>query len=214
MEITWLGHSCFRLRSDQTVLLTDPFADTLGLSMDSPSSQAVTISHHHPHHSYQEGVTGAPRVFLGPGEYEYLGILIRGLLTPRGQGDPEDKRNTAYHMEMDGVRLCHLGDVSSSLSARHVDELTPVDVLFLPVGEVCTVGLDQALEMIRELRPKMVVPMHFSLPGLKVELKGMDAILRELGAKDVEPQARLNVTTSNLPQEMRVVVLNAQGVRL
>ena len=211
MEVTWLGHSCFRLRSDQLVLIADPYADSLGLSMGGPSAQAVTMSHHHPHHSHEEGLAGDFRVFRGPGEYEYLGILMRGVMTAPGDGDPPDKRNTAYHIEMEGLRLCHLGDVSSGLSVRNIDELSPVDVLFLPVGGVCTIGLSQALEIVRALGPKVIVPMHYRLPGLTVELGDLDAFLREMGIKEVEPQARLNVTTTNLPAEMRVVVLNAQG---
>ena len=213
MEITWLGHSCFRLRWDQLALITDPFPDSVGLSLEETSALAATISHDHPNHSYWQGLGEDVKVFNGPGEYELSGILIRGVLTPLGVGDPPGKRNTAYHIEMEGLRLCHLGDISGILSARQVDELAPVDVLFMPVGEGCTVGLSQALEIIRALNPRVIVPMHYRLPGLQVELKAEDAFLREMGLTDVAPQARLSITNSTLPQEMRVVMLEAQGLR-
>ena len=213
MDITWLGHSCFRLRSDQVVLLTDPFPDELGLTMGQPTAQTVTVSHDHPNHSHLEGLNGEYKAFRGPGEYEYMGILVRGVMTPPGEGDPSHKRNTAYHVEMEGLHLCHLGDISSSLLVRHIDELSPVDVLFLPVGEVCTVRMHQALEIVRSLSPRLVVPMHFSVPGLGVELGGVESFLKELGIQEVAPQPRLNVSATNLPAEMRVVVLNAQGAR-
>ena len=214
MDISWLGHSCFRLRSEQVVVLTDPYSsDSLGLRLGDPSANTITVSHQHPHHSHVDEVTGPFKVFQGPGEYEYMGTLVKGVMTSPGPGDPPDKRNTAYHIEIEGLRLCHLGDISSSLTPRQIDELTPADVVFLPVGEVCTVAVGQAMEMVRALSPRIVVPMHFALPGLGVQLGGLDTFLREMGAAGSEPQSRLNVTATNLPSEMRVVVLNAQGVR-
>ena len=211
MEIIWLGHSCFRFRSDPLALITDPYPDSLGLDMGSPSAQIVTVSHSHLNHSFDEGVSGEKRVFSGPGEYEYLGVLLKGVMTPRGDGDPAEKRNTAYHIEMEGLRLCHLGDISSALAVRQIDELTPLDLLFLPVGEVCTVVLSRTLEIVRALNPKIVVPMHYDLPGLKVQLGSIEPFLREIGVQEAAPQNRLNVTATNLPPERRVVVLNPQG---
>ena len=108
--------------------------------------------------------------------------------------------------------MVHLGDVSTPLKPDQVEELTPVDVVFVPVGGGCTVALPQAMDMVRALGPRVVVPMHYSLPGMVVPLGELDAFLREMGAGQVEPQARLNVTPSNLPPELRLVVLNAQGV--
>ncbi len=214
MDVTWMGHSCFRLRSEQSVLLTDPYdPDTLGLGLADVAANTVTISHEHPHHNATARVSGAFKVFRRPGEYEYMGALVKGVMTSRGPGDPPEKRNTAYHFEVEGVRLVHLGDVSSPLKPDQVEDLTPVDVVFVPVGGGCTVALPQAMDMVRALGPRVVVPMHYSLPGMVVPLGELDAFLREMGAGQVEPQARLNVTPSNLPPELRVVVLNAQGLR-
>ena len=213
MEITWLGLSCFRLRADDLAIVTDPYPDAIGLRMGGQQALAVTVSHHHPNHTHWEGVGGDPKVLRGPGEYELSGIYVTGIMTPAGEGDPSGKRNTAYVIEMDGLRLCHLGDVSSSLTTRQVEGLTPVDVLFLPVGGVCTVEVPEAREMVQRLDPRVVIPMHYRLPGLSVGLQGLDVFLREMGLRDVQPQARLNVTSSSLPPEMRVVILEAQGLR-
>ena len=213
MEITWLGHSCFRLRTDELAVITDPFPDSIGLQMGEPQALAVTVSHQHENHSYWQGVGGSPKVLRGPGEYELSGIYITGIMTPRSEGDPEEKRNTTYLLGMENLRLCHLGDVSNALSTRQVEELTPVDILFLPAGGLCTVEIPQAIEMARNLEPRIVIPMHYKLPGLWVELSGLDTFLRGMGLRDVQPQARLNITTSTLPQEMRVVILEPQGSR-
>ncbi len=214
MDVTWMGHSCFRLRSEQAMLVTDPYdPDTLGLGMGDVSANTVTISHEHPHHNSVARVGGDFKVFRGPGEYEYMGALVKGIMTSRGPGDPPEKRNTAYHFEVEGVRLAHLGDVNSPLTPNQVEELTPVDVVFLPVGGVCTVEVARVSEMVRALGPRVVVPMHYALPGLVVQLGALDVFLREMGAGEVEPQARLSVTPNNLPPELRVVVLNAQGLR-
>ncbi len=210
-----MGHSCFRLRWEQGALVTDPYdPDTLGLGMGDVAANTVTVSHEHPHHNMTSRVSGEFRVFKGPGEYEYMGALVKGVMTPRGPQDPPGKRNTAYHIEVEGVRLVHLGDVSSPLTSRQTDELTPVDVVFVPVGGGCTVTPSQALEMARGLAPRILVPMHYALPGVAVPLGPLDVFLREMGTSgEVEPQARLNVTPNNLPGELRLTVLNAQGLR-
>ena len=213
MEIIWLGHSCFRLRSNDLAVITDPFPDSIGLRMGGAQSFIVTVSHRHDNHSHWQGVGGDPKVLRGPGEYELSGIYITGIMTPKSADDPEDKRNTAYLIEMENLRLCHLGDVSKALSARQVEELTPVDILFVPSGGVCTVEIPQAIALVQSLKPKVVIPMHYGLPGLQVELGGLDVLLKEMGLREVQPQTRFNISASGLPQETQVVVLEPQGAR-
>ena len=213
MEITWLGHSCFRLRSDDVATITDPFPDSIGLRMGDPRALVVTISHQHPNHSCWQAIRDDPKILSGPGEYELWGMYITGILTSRGENDPPDKRNTAYFIEMENLRLCHLGDTSNVLSTSQVEGHRPVDILFLPAGGMCTVEVAQAVEMVRTLEPRVVIPMHYGLPGLQVDLRDLSVFLREMGLKDVQPQPRLNISASNLPQEMRVVILEPQGLR-
>ena len=146
MDVTWIGHSCFRLRWEQASLVTDPYnPDTLGLGAVDVTTNTVTVSHQHPHHDATAQVGGDFKVFRGPGEYEYMGALVKGVMTPRSPDDPPEKRNTAYHIEVEGVRLVHLGDVSAPLTTRQVDELTPADVVFVPAGAGCTVSVPPSL---------------------------------------------------------------------
>lgn len=103
----------------------------------------------------------------GPGEYELSGIYVTGVMTPKGAGDPPSKRNTAYLFEIERLRVCHLGDVSARLTPRQVQELSPLDILLIPVGGGCTIDAPGAAEMVRALGPRVVVPMHYRLPGLR-----------------------------------------------
>ena len=208
MDLVWLGHSSFRLHSDGMVVVTDPFPKALGLRMDARPASVVTVSNTHPNHSAAAAVTGEPRVFRAPGEYEYEGVMVRGVMTPLPDGVPHERRNVAYTIEMDGISVCHLGDLARSLTARQADELKPVDVALVPAGANCTLSLDQALQTIQDLDPKVVVPMHYGHGQDGVTLDGVEAFLRRLGIDEAQPQPRLVVTAGNLPADLRVNLLS------
>ena len=211
MEITWLGHSCFRLRSDDLVVLTDPYPLSLGLRPDARPSTVVTISNNHPNHSSVEVLVGEPKVFTAPGEYEFSGISVRGVMTPLPPDTAMEQRNVAYSIEIDGVNICHLGDISQPLSTKQVDELSPVDVLLVPTGGGCTLDLAQVLQIMQDLDPKVVIPMHYSVPPIDASLQSVDAFLSRMGLSEVQPQPRLVATASNLSPDMKVVLLASQG---
>lgn len=211
MEITYLAHSCFRLRSGDISILTDPFPDSLGLSMGNVEASAVTVSNDHPNHCNWRAVAGGPRVFMGPGEYEFSGVYLQGYLTPP-PGAPDAPRNTAYLIEMDGLHLLHTGDIAAPLSTHLQEQLSVAEVLFVPVGGNCTLKPAQVVELIQAVNPRIVVPMHYKLPGTKTGLGPLEQFLKEMGIKAVEPQARLSVTPTNLPPETRVVALQPQSL--
>mgnify|MGYP001237969358 CR=1 FL=1 len=214
MEITWLGHSCFRLRLDELSVITDPFPDSIGIQMGNVSAIAVTVSNTHPNHSYWSGVEGTDKVLDGPGEYELSGVYVRGIMTPQNEGDPLDQRNTAYMVEMEGLSLCHLGDIKAPLTTRQAEQLKPVDVLFLPVGSgECTLELSQAIQLMHVLSPKLIFPMHYGLPGLQAQVGDLEPFIKEMAIQDIQAIPRINVTASSLPAEPRVVLLQAQGVQ-
>ena len=211
MEITWLGHACFRLRSDETVVVTDPFPSTLGLRLGNQTATIITISNSHPNHSNWQEITGEPKVFKAPGEYEFNSVSVRGVMTPISEGTPREQRNVAYSIEMENIRICHLGDIVEPLSPSQIDELSPVDVLLIPTGGGCTLDLERAAQMLQDLDPKIVIPMHYSIPGIAVQLAQVDTFLQLLGGSEVQSQPRLSVTASNLPPNMRVTMLIPQA---
>ena len=211
MEITWLGHSCFRLRSEDLVVITDPYPASVGLRPDSRAATAVTVSNTHPHHSSWTDVGGGPIVFQNPGEYEYSGIAVRGVMTPLSAGEARENRNVAFCIEIENVNVCHLGDIAEPLTPREIDTLSPVDVLLAPVGGGCTLGVERVHQILQDLDAKVVIPMHYSIPNLAVELGSLDAFLRLTGVSDVQRQPRLALTAANLPPDTRVVVLAPQA---
>ena len=207
MDITWLGHACFRLRADDLVVLTDPYPISLGLRPETRPATVVTVSSPHPNHSCWQEIAGDPKVFATPGEYEYSGVSVRGVMTSLLPEAPQEQRNVAYSIELDGVNICHLGDIALPLTTRQVDELAPVDVLLVPTGSGCTLNLDQVLQIMQDLEPKIVIPMHYGSNGSGVSLQDVDVFLRRMGLSEVQPQPRVVATTSNLPADMRVVLL-------
>jgi len=209
MDITWLGHSCFRIRGSHAIVITDPYSPDLGYSLGKPNASIVTVSHNHPGHSYIEGIGGEPRLVTGPGEYEIGGVLIIGIATFHdGEAGRKRGKNTAYLMEIDEVSVCHLGDLGHVLTAEQVEELDNVDVLLLPVGGVSTINATMAAEVVRQLEPKVVVPMHYKTSALSRELEPVEKFLKEIGVRQVNPQPKLSLTRSSLPDSMQVFLLD------
>lgn len=209
MNINWLGHSCFRIGGRQTAVITDPYSPTLGYSLGQPAAHIVTVSHDHPGHAYVEGVGDEPRLVRGPGEYEISGVLIVGIATFHdAEGGSQRGRNTVYLIEVDEVSVCHLGDLGHVLTAEQVEEIDHVDVLLLPVGGVSTIDASVAAQVVRQLEPKVVVPMHYKTPALNRELEPVDEFLKEMGVKEVNSQPKLSFTKASLPEATQVFLLD------
>ena len=209
MDISWLGHSCFRIKGSHATVITDPYSPSLGYSLGKPTARIVTVSHQHSGHSYVQGISGEPRLVIRPGEYEISDVLIIGIATfhdaDRGR---QRGGNTVYLMELDEILVCHLGDLGHVLTAEQVEEIGNVDVLLLPVGGVSTINAPMAAEVVRQLEPKAIVPMHYKTSALSRELEPVERFLKEMGVKQVEPQPKLSLTKSSLPASTQVFLLD------
>jgi L-ascorbate metabolism protein UlaG (beta-lactamase superfamily) len=212
MEITWLGHSCFRLRGKEAAVVTDPCDKTAGYSIGRPQADVVTVSHDHPTHSQAGAVAGTPRVVQGPGEFEIAGVLITGIPTYHDASKGEELgKNVAYVIEIDDVRICHLGDLGHVPTSEQAEELSGVDILLAPVGGGTTLDASAAAETVSLLGPKLVIPMHYKTATSKGELQPVDRFLKEMAAGETERQPKLSVTPSTLPAETKVLVLEPKG---
>jgi len=209
MEISWLGHSCFKLKGRQATVITDPYSPDLGYSLGKPTAHIVTVSHQHPGHSYIQDIGGEPRLVTGPGEYEINGILITGIAAfhDRERGQNRGK-NTVYLMEIDEVSVCHLGDLGHVLNDEQVEEIDDVDVLLIPVGGVSTINASVAAEIVRQVEPKAVIPMHYKTEAISRELESVDKFLKEIGVKEINSQPKLSFTRSSLPISTQVFLLD------
>jgi L-ascorbate metabolism protein UlaG (beta-lactamase superfamily) len=213
MDITWLGHACFRLRGRDVAILTDPYEGSdWAYPPLSVSANVVTVSNSHPHHAGLSGVEGEPRVLRGPGEYEIGGALIWGVRTARRKDVDVALalKNTAFVIQLEELTVCHLGDLATApLSAEELTQIKDSDVLLVPVGGHCTINATQAAEVVAQVEPKVIVPMHYATDDTRgyLELDDVARFCRELGASEASPRARLSVTPSSLPSEPTVVLL-------
>ncbi len=226
MEISWLGHSCFQLRGKNIVLITDPFTPPQGdaARLAKLNASIVTVSHDHPGHNNAKGVGGNPRIVRGPGEYEISDVLITGVASYHDdKHGKEYGRNTIYIIHIDELTICHLGDLGHTLHEEQLEEVADADILFVPIGGGRSLNATQAAEVISQVEPRIVVPMHYrsaiadepspaNVSGSHTTFKnGEDAFLatfcREMGVEAINPQPKLAVTRNSLPVEMQVVLL-------
>lgn len=210
MTITWYGQSCFRIDTREAVLAIDPFSKEIGLTPPRFHADLVLVTHAHPGHSNAETIPGGPMVILGPGEYEVKGVAVRGIPTFHDAQEGRKRGpNTAFRIVAEGMTIAHLGDFGEhSLREETLGALGDVDILLIPVGGTYTVNAETAAKVIAQIEPRLVIPMHYHLPGLKVKLAGVEEFLKAAGAKGAERLEKLSIKKKDLPEtETRVVLL-------
>jgi len=212
MEITWYGHSCFRLteRNFATVV-TDPFDHkVVGYDALKLKAEIVTVSHEAPGHNNTDAVKGSTHALTGAGEFEIGSVFITAVQTPGGKKSKEKTRNTLYVFDYDGITVAHLGDLQEVPSQSEVEALGTVNVLLVPVGGGSSLNAAKAAEVVSLIEPNIVIPMHYATDDSKVKLEALSKFLKEMGLGKVESQPSLKITRSGLPQETKVVVLDYQ----
>lgn len=178
MNIVWYGHSCFKIQGKDVSLITDPFGKETGLKPPATSADIVTISHESPSHNNRDAVKGEPFVIDGPGEYEIKKVVVKGVdsLSCDKQGQLSEE-NTIFVINMEDIRICHLGDLGEkSLSVDQLHMIGEVDILLIPIGGVCTLNAKEAESIIGQIEPRVIIPMHYKLPGVKGDLEKLEDI--------------------------------------
>lgn len=189
--------------------MADPCPPSSGYNIGKPSADIVTISHRHQNHCYTKAVAGSPVQIDSPGEFEVHGVFITGIPTYHdGRKGAVRGDNVAYVMEMEGIRVCHLGDLGHTPTPDQVEEMSGVDILLVPVGGHSTIDGATAAEVVSLLEPRLVIPMHYRTEAMRDQLDPLDRFLKEMGTKAVEPQAKLSVSRTSLPHETQVLVLD------
>jgi len=214
-KIYFAGQSCFQIsvsnsKDHSADIVIDPYDEDTGLKLPNLSADILLVTHQHHDHNNIKGVKGEPFIAQGPGEYEIKGVFIKGI--PAFHDDKEGKekgQNTIYTIEAEEMRFCHLGDLGQKeLTDEQVDKIGQIDVLMIPVGGDVTISSTEAQKIISQIEPKIVIPMHYALPKLKMELDDVAKFLKTMGKNSVTPQDKLVIKASTLPKEgMEIVVL-------
>lgn len=210
MFITWLGHSCFKIQNKGLTIITDPYGPALGLRPIKAKADIVTASHTHPDHNYLKGIMGEPFVVNDVGEYETRGVYIVGLASAQPK-EPEaaGKRNIIFRFFLEGIVLVHPGDLGHLLSEEVIDALGDVDVLFVPAGDQGTLPVDKIPELIGQIEPRIVIPMHYKIPGVRDALASVSRFCEEMGVPSMQESDRLKITKKDLEgDETEVKILS------
>lgn len=215
MDIYWYGQACFKLKGKNASVVIDPYdPDFTGLKIPKDLlSEVVLTSHNHKDHNFVAGVGGGqgakPMVFDKPGEYEVSGVAITGISSFHDNSEGRERGvNIIFHLLMDNLDIVHLGDLGQTkLTEEQVAQIGQTDILLIPVGSIYTIDAKAASGIVSQLEPRIIVPMHYKLEGLKFELDSVDGFLKEMGAEGVVSVPKLSITKEKMPEEPQVVVL-------
>ena len=209
MTINWFGQSCFRLEAKEGSVLIDPFSKEIGLKPPKIKDDIVMVTHGHYDHSNLEEVNPEAFVITTPGEYEKKGIAIRGISSYHDKTEGKERGlNIIYIIKAEDMTICHLGDLGQEkLTENQVDEIGDIDILLVPVGGNYTINYKEAIEVIGQIEPKIIIPMHYKIKDLKVELEGPEKFVKELGLTP-EKVDKYKISKKFLPlEEMKLVIL-------
>lgn len=181
MKIKWLGHSSFLLTESTGIsVITDPYSPkTVGYGFTPLSSDVVTTSHAHDDHNYVHALTGYKKLYNEPGKFEYNGIHISGISSFHDNREGALRgRNIIYKFGMDGVTVCHMGDIGEKCSPEIIERLIPVNVLLIPVGGNYTIDAEEAKEYVDRLMPEIVIPMHYKIKHAELDIDKADQFVK------------------------------------
>jgi len=213
MEITWYGLSCFRMNErGMAAVVTDPYdPEVVGLDPGKLRAEVVTISCEKPEHNHRKAIRGTAFEITGPGEYEIGGVFVTGVLIngSKKTKKSEELRNTVYVIDYDGLTVAHLGELNSVPSQTEVEGLGEVNIALVPIGGKTSLNAAKAAEVISLLEPSIVIPMHYGMTGIDLQLEPLSKFLKEMGLTEVETTESIKISSVNsLPEETRVMVLD------
>ncbi len=215
MNIQHLGHSCFKLqgkdsKGENLTIVTDPFGKEYGLRMPSTEADIVTISHDHKDHNNISAVRGDSYVINTAGEYEIKDAFIQGIDSAHDDKDGKERgSNIIYRISIEDVVVTHLGDLGDVLNNKQIEALQGTDILMVPVGGTYTLDAKKAVEVINQIEPRMVIPMHYKVSGLKLDIAGVDKFIKEIGIKPTEEE-KLKISKKDLSSEdMELIVFKS-----
>lgn len=214
MTITFKGHSCFTIgisrgKQEQVRILVDPYGPETGFRLSPQEADILLVTHDHADHNNTGAVKGDPVLITHPGEYEVRGVFVQGISSYHDNVKGAERgENTIYVVEDESLRICHLGDLGQDeLTPEQVEQIGNVDVLMIPVGGTYTIDAVAASRVVSQIEPRIVVPMHYALPKLKIKVDGVEKFLKVMGVKEEDPQPKLVLKGRDVGEGVSVVVL-------
>lgn len=214
MKIIFHGHSCFEItaspiKQNLVKIVIDPFSEEIGLKLPKMEANLLLVSHGHYDHSNVRSVSGNYFLISEPGEYEIKGVFVKAIKSFHDQKEGKERgENLIFKIEAEDLKLCHMGDLGQrELTKEQLDEISQVDILFIPVGGTYTISAKEAKEIISQIEPKIIIPMHYHLPGLKIKLDGIESFISLMGKKKVEEIEKLQIKKADLPQEGQKILI-------
>lgn len=215
MVIIWHGQSCFEIfssqgKNNQVKIVIDPFDENTGLKLPKLEADILLVSHQHQDHNNVKAVSGSPFLIQGSGEYETKGVYIQGIDSFHDASQGKERgQNTIYTFEIEDLRVCHLGDLGQKeLTPEQIEKIGGVDILMIPVGGAYTISAKEAVKIMSQIEPNIIIPMHYSLPKLKIKIEGIDMFLKSMGVKKIEALPKLSIKKKDiLPEEAKIMVL-------
>jgi L-ascorbate metabolism protein UlaG (beta-lactamase superfamily) len=215
MQIQYYGQSCFKMTTkpagratEDVVVFFDPFGKDLGLRPPQGQADVIFVSHDHPDHNNVGAIKGEPIVFDTPGEYAVKGINVVGLDSFHDNvSGVERGHSTIFILEVEELKICHLGDLGANLTEKQLEEIDGVDVLFIPIGGTFTIDGKKAAELVHKIEPAIVIPMHYKIPGSTEKLDDEKRFCAEMGNCPKTKTARLNIKKKDTEGKIMEVVI-------
>lgn len=209
MKIQYLGHSSFLLASsDGLTIVTDPYSPEVGFRMPEIEADVVTVSHHHFDHDYVKAVGGNPRVIDGAGSYDVKGVHIEGVSSFHDEvGGKKRGANTIFKFSMDGMTVCHFGDIGEPYSKELIEKIRPADVILIPVGGNYTINAKTAKDYVNGVDPKVVIPMHYRVKGGKIDIGNLEQFTDLFDNVVDDGVSQVALSAEGLNDKTRIIVL-------
>lgn len=214
MNISWYGQSFFELvvkgdEKESVRIAIDPFSEKIGIKPPKIEADVLLITHQHSDHNNKETIKSEPFVIENPGEYETKGVFVQGIEGFHDNVEGKEKgKITIYTIEAEGIRICHLGDLGQKeLTVEQLEEIGEIDILMVPVGGKYTIDAKTAANIIGQIEPRMIIPMHYTISGVSVDIDGVGSFLKVMGEEKITPEKKLKISLKDLPQEETKIIL-------
>jgi L-ascorbate metabolism protein UlaG (beta-lactamase superfamily) len=206
MDIIWHGLNCFSIKGEDATVVVDPYTEASGLELPKLAAHVVLVSQDDEMHNNVAGVSGDPKLFDFPGEYEAKGVLVSAVDAPAG--GEEGNHTVLFQFSIDSIRVCHLGAIGEKLNESAIEAIGDVDILMIPIGGKTTIDQKVAHEIIEQIDPRVVIPMFYKTDGVKLDIDTEAAFMKEVGKHDGERVKKYSVSSrSSLPEENTEFIL-------